>query len=569
MNIIANADLPSYCANTAGGTDGSTTDVTANEIPTVASSSDTPYVSGLEIHFFSTGHDDDAILIRNQDKVIIIDGGRCDPSNTSGKTDPDCKAGKKFVNYLKTVGVTKIDALIGSHGDWDHIQAHSVIVKNFKVAEAYYPIQLKDCVKDSVHGCNEIDTRYMYDALMDKKITPTFINVEEKPIIQTLGDLRLFYIGPPWPRRGNKGSFVFILQYGEKRFMFTGDQTWKNLASDDSLKILKDRASQLGTNIKVDLFKWPHHGINSDELTDKIEKNFFKEIGASYIVVPNSGRCGGTQVNYAVDNLGLKKYSNCGNTNLVITSDGEKIKFHENQSPENWVPQKTVDTAGKVSSIAATSQSCIPMSSSGGKIATSEADATFIDGNGCDDKTIFPGQKYALEDWQIKKVADRIGHENDGSVIACKTEASQIVNLYESKCPNEEHNSTNFWKWFYTTDWYATSCNGIYECPALDGSHVTERGIQAAIDVVVNGNRTLPAKIVGHDTLEFNHPGHRYNILGFYDSNNNHHSLVKSNVDQLIPRQTILTRREGSNKRFWCIIRYGNNKFGDPFTTGV
>lgn len=552
--VIANANLPEYCSTSSDGTDGSTAQ-SATET-TVQSTNNTPYVDGLEIHFFSTGHDDDAILIRAKDAIVVIDGGRC---NGGAK----CTTGMKFVNYMKTAGVTKIDALIGSHAHWNHIQSHSVIVKNIPTSSTYYPVNLNTCVKEKL--CDTKDIQYVLDTLKEKNLTPNFLDISTKAQILTVGDLRFFIIGPPRPRKGNKGSFVFIMQYGEKRFMFTGDQEWDGLSEikngkNSALELLKKRAESLGTDLKVDFFKWPHHGYNDSQFKKSDEKAFFSEIGAQYIVVPNSGSCGGTQVNYAVNNLGLKKYSNCGNTNLVITSDGQSIKFHENQSPNKWVPKKTLGESGKVSSTPATSQSCVPTDSTGGKIATSEADATFIDGNGCDDKTIFPGTKYNLTETQIKLVAHRVQKENCGSVIGCKAEATQIVNLYESKKPNEPHTTENFWNWFRTTGWYATPFSG------LSASQAKERGINAVRDVVVNGNRILPPKVVGHDTLEFNYPGYKYNITGFYDANGNRQSLTKSNVNQLIPGKTKLTRRGASNKIFWCIIRYGNNKYGDPFT---
>lgn len=578
VNIIANADLPAYCSASSGGTDGSSPDISTTEIPSTESTSATPYVDGLEIHFFSTGYDDDAILIRNQDKVIVIDGGRCDPSNTSGKTDSRCAPGKKFVNYLKTVGVTKIDALIGSHGDWDHIQAHSVIVENFEIAGAYYPIQLKNCVKDSVHGCNAIDIRYMYDALMKKNITPTLVDVEKEPVIKSIGDLRLFFIGPPWPRRGNKGSFVFILQYGEKRFMFTGDQTWKNLAENESLKLLKDRADKLGTNIKVDLFKWPHHGYNSNDLTEKIEKNFFEEIGASYIVVPNSNSrgCGQSQVDYAVNKLGLKKYSNCGNTNLVITSDGKTIEFHENQSPENWVPKKTVGESGKISSTPATPQSCIPLDSPNGKVATSVTDAKWDNGNECTDEVIFPGKKYPLTETAIKYFAALVDRENCPSMKGCKTEASQIINLYEQRereskgktgyYLGERYYSKDLQEWVTHDCWYRANCDlgngkrGKGGKTTLNPNKPTEKAISAVKDVIVNGNRTIPAFVLSHDCWKCTKKGG--DVFNMYLSQGGTKLPVSiDGISKLVPNQSIV-----DGLTFWCVIKKGGEKvYGDIF----
>ena len=271
VNIVANASLPAYCTS-SGGSDGSSSGSNSGSNTTTVDSGtsdgSTPYVDGLEIHFVSTGHDDDAILIRSADKVIVIDGGRCDSSQNSG-SNSSCTPGMKFVNYMKTAGVTKIDALIGSHTHWNHIQAHSVIVNNFPTAST----------------------------LKEKNITPQWLKIWENPQILVVGDMRLFFVGPLKEGKHNKGSFVFILQYGDKRFMFSGDQEWDGLSEtkngkNSPLEGLKAKASALGTDLKVDLFKWPHHGYKDSQLTNSDEKKFFDEIKSSYVVVPNSNSCG-------------------------------------------------------------------------------------------------------------------------------------------------------------------------------------------------------------------------------------------------------------------------------------
>lgn len=61
----------------------------------------------LLIDFMDVGQAD-GILIRNQDKVMLIDAGTNE-------------AGKMVVNYLQNLGITKIDYLIGTHPHEDHI----------------------------------------------------------------------------------------------------------------------------------------------------------------------------------------------------------------------------------------------------------------------------------------------------------------------------------------------------------------------------------------------------------------------------------------------------------------
>ena len=73
----------------------------------------------LLIDFIDVGQAD-SILVRNQDKVMIIDAG----TNEAGET---------VVNYLKNLGITKIDYLIGTHPHEDHIGGLDDVINNFDI----------------------------------------------------------------------------------------------------------------------------------------------------------------------------------------------------------------------------------------------------------------------------------------------------------------------------------------------------------------------------------------------------------------------------------------------------
>ena len=89
--------------------------------------------SHIEMHFIAGISDDDAILIRTNDKTIMIDGGQWG-------------ARTKIVSYLEKLGVKKIDALIGSHVHWNHVQSHAAILDNFEVKNLYYSVDILNCV---------------------------------------------------------------------------------------------------------------------------------------------------------------------------------------------------------------------------------------------------------------------------------------------------------------------------------------------------------------------------------------------------------------------------------------
>ena len=79
----------------------------------------------LLIDFIDVGQAD-SILVRNQDKVMLIDAG----TNEAGET---------VVNYLKNLGITKIDYLIGTHPHEDHIGGLDDVINNFDIGQIYMP----------------------------------------------------------------------------------------------------------------------------------------------------------------------------------------------------------------------------------------------------------------------------------------------------------------------------------------------------------------------------------------------------------------------------------------------
>ena len=98
--------------------------------------------------------------------------------------------------------------------------------------------------------------------------------------------------------------------------------------------------------------------------------------------------------------------------------------------------------------------------------------------------------KYELTDEQLKDVATCITGETGGTdLVAAKQEASQMVNLNESKGRGNtgaDLSKTLHSGWYAKASW-TRGCTDIAK--------------QAVKDVIVNGNRTLPRYVIEHDTF--------------------------------------------------------------------
>ena len=213
----------------------------------------------LVIHFINMGRND-GIVIQTNDIVIAIDGGAYHEADL-------------IINYMKALGITHIDILIGSHVHFNHIQSHARILQSFTVGKLYYPHELELCFERNI--CNPNDVRYVLDEInyQNKEI-----NIMKARDIIEVGPITIESFGPltkgtfrdhRWPQ--NYNSLNFILTFGNHRFFFTGD----GMQEANILSTFYD------SNLKVDVFKFPHHG------EDVLSAEFINKISPRYVVETN------------------------------------------------------------------------------------------------------------------------------------------------------------------------------------------------------------------------------------------------------------------------------------------
>ena len=268
------------------------------------SSSSKPVIrsKNMEIHFIASGHYDDAILIRTDNKVILIDSGRW-----------DCR--EKVIPYLKELGISKIDLMIGSHLDNDHIAAQGDILSKFIVDKIYYPDDIFNCV--SKKTCVKFDQENILEALNKYNKKPEIIVPPKKIIV---GEMELYFLAPnKITSSKNDNSFIFILKFYNNTFMFTGDA-----GTTLTVNNLQNNATLLGIDLKVDMLKYPHHGNAS------ISWNTLDKLDPEYVIVPNNGasRYPNSDNRNMLSKKGIKVYrqSDSKTGNIVLLTNGNKIE---------------------------------------------------------------------------------------------------------------------------------------------------------------------------------------------------------------------------------------------------
>ncbi|RIH85226.1 ComE operon protein 3 [Meiothermus luteus] len=182
------------------------------------------YPSRAELWQLDVGQGD-ATLVRLPGRVeILVDGGR-------GWAYPNLE------RALRALGVDDIDLLVATHPDGDHVEALLQVVQNF-------PVGL--LVTGPRATGNPLD-----EAL---RRTAQLRNI---PILEagagtqlSVARAHLRFLGPQGDEtEDNQRSLVFILQYGQKKALFTGDAP----ASSEARWPAE----------KVDILKVAHHGSES------------------------------------------------------------------------------------------------------------------------------------------------------------------------------------------------------------------------------------------------------------------------------------------------------------------
>ncbi len=190
-------------------------------------------VSGTtEVHFIDVGQADSTLIISGS-QTMLIDAGTNDMGDT-------------VVSYLKSLGIKKLDYLIGTHPHEDHIGGLDDVISSFETSTVIMP------EKQS----NTATFEDVLDALIEKGQGLTAPVPGTK---YTLGDCSFTILAPleDYGDNMNNWSVGLTLTCGEITFAFFGDAE-KSAESD----ILAS-----GADIRADVLKVSHHG--SDTSTDE------------------------------------------------------------------------------------------------------------------------------------------------------------------------------------------------------------------------------------------------------------------------------------------------------------
>lgn len=266
--------------------------------------------SDYSVNYLDVGQGNCSVVYLPDGKVAVIDGG-------------DEMYGKKIHEFLQEKNISKIDFLIATHADSDHIGGLNYLFNKYEIENIFRPFQISgsgasaemfevyahedlcDVYEHYVTLTNNkskisrvtssvyqtfIKNIYSETYLESEELKPAKVTVfydglkisgknycfeffaplvrDEKINLQTMSNTKGFATKGYGSTNSNDNSAIFLLTVKNQKFMFSGDASWKDGSSKESASktfaendFLKSLSESEKKNLsKVTVFILGHHG---------------------------------------------------------------------------------------------------------------------------------------------------------------------------------------------------------------------------------------------------------------------------------------------------------------------
>ncbi|MFC4406703.1 lamin tail domain-containing protein [Haloarchaeobius iranensis] len=235
-------------AGCAAVTDSTTTngDDPTDSPPTAEGGNAVTANGTLEVHFINVGQSASTLLITPTGETMLIDSGDWP------------EEGEYVINYLQEIGIDRIDHLVTSHADADHIGGHAAVIEYFKtegegVGAVYDP---------GLSSSSNTYSRYL-DAIEEYDVS--LYQTREGAQMPVEG-VDVSVLGPPQDLlandQRNENSLVLRVTHGETSFLFTGDAEVEGESA-----LVQEYGNQLDSTV----FKAGHHGSRSSSRSSLLD----------------------------------------------------------------------------------------------------------------------------------------------------------------------------------------------------------------------------------------------------------------------------------------------------------
>ncbi len=199
----------------------------------------------LLVYFLDVNQGDATFIQLPNRKTLLIDAGKADE-------------GTKVARFLRDHNIFRLDAVIASHADSDHIGGITQVVEEFSVGQFYengLPCDTKTCER-------------LEETLARKNVPRTVVRGGTD---LNVGNFSITVLNP-WPgeREDNDASIVVLIEYKRQRFLLAADCTFA----------CEDQIVQHFSTISAQTLKVGHHGSKYSS-----KEFFLKSVSPQYAVI--------------------------------------------------------------------------------------------------------------------------------------------------------------------------------------------------------------------------------------------------------------------------------------------
>lgn len=223
--------------------------------------------TSLKVYFFDVGQAD-SMLIQNNGENMLIDAGNNED-------------GEMLVNNLKTLGVEKIDYLVGTHPHEDHIGGMDDIINNFSIGKIFMPRV----------STNTKTFEDVIDAAKNKGLQIETPKIGDEFTVGS-ANCNVAYVGDN-KENLNLSSIIIKLNYNNLGYLFTGDTE-----AEIENKI------NVG---KINILKVGHHGSDTSS-SEKFVKETAPEVAIISVGKDNSYGHPSVEIIKRYEEVGSKIY---------------------------------------------------------------------------------------------------------------------------------------------------------------------------------------------------------------------------------------------------------------------
>ena len=208
-------------------------------------------VNSDKIIFIDVDQGDSTLITINNKTTLIDTGGNIDYHNKEYKYQI---AKNKILPFMKSIGIKKVDYLILTHGDYDHMGEAINLVNNFKVEKVIF-----NCGE-----FNELEKELI--KVLDKKKIKYYSCIKELNI----DDNKLYFLQTKEYDNENDNSSIIYTQLNNHKFLFMGDA---------GVEVEEDLIKKYNLQ-NIDVLKVGHNGSKTSS-----GKKFINEINPKYSII--------------------------------------------------------------------------------------------------------------------------------------------------------------------------------------------------------------------------------------------------------------------------------------------